>query len=101
MLNFLSKLGNLIHLYDSKELNAVQAFHQAFKIGCAAQPTVDLPDQIKELRFRLMEEENQEYLEAAKEQRSCRSCGCPWGYALHFVWDNFKSWNAAQNRRSF
>ncbi|MGB1445608.1 MAG: hypothetical protein ACPG7X_07310 [Flavobacteriaceae bacterium] len=49
-----------------KELNAVQAFHQAFKIGCAAQPTVDLPDQIKELRFRLMEEENQEYLEAAK-----------------------------------
>ena len=49
-----------------KELNAVQAFHQAFKIRCAAQPTVDLPDQIKELRFRLMEEENQEYLEAAK-----------------------------------
>ncbi len=49
-----------------KELNAVQVFHQAFKIGCAAQPTVDLPDQIKELRFRLMEEENQEYLEAAK-----------------------------------
>ena len=49
-----------------KELNAVQAFHQVFKIGCAAQPTVDLPDQIKELRFRLMEEENQEYLEAAK-----------------------------------
>ena len=51
-----------------KELNAVQAFHQAFKIGCAAQPTVDLPDQIKELRFRLMEEENQEYLEAAKNK---------------------------------
>ena len=49
-----------------KELNAVQAFHKAFKIDCAYAPTVDLPDQIKELRFRLMEEENQEYLEAAK-----------------------------------
>lgn len=49
-----------------KELNAVQAFHKAFKIDCANAPTVDLPDQIKELRFRLMEEENQEYLEAAK-----------------------------------
>ena len=49
-----------------KELNAVQAFHEAFKIDCADAPTVDLPDQIKELRFRLMEEENQEYLEAAK-----------------------------------
>lgn len=49
-----------------KELNAVQAFHEAFKIGHANTPTVDLPDQIKELRFRLMEEENQEYLEAAK-----------------------------------
>ena len=49
-----------------KELNAVQAFHKAFKIDCADAPTVDLPDEIKELRFRLMEEENQEYLEAAK-----------------------------------
>ena len=49
-----------------KELNAVQAFHKAFKIDCADAPTVDLPDQIKELRFRLMEEENQEYLQAAK-----------------------------------
>ena len=49
-----------------KELNAVQAFHEAFKIGCAEQPTVAIPEKIKELRFRLMEEENQEYLEAAK-----------------------------------
>ena len=49
-----------------KELNAVQAFHEAFKIGYANTPTVDLPEQIKLLRFRLMEEENQEYIEAAK-----------------------------------
>ena len=49
-----------------KELNAVQAFHEAFKLNCAEQPTVAIPEKIKELRFRLMEEENQEYLEAAK-----------------------------------
>ena len=49
-----------------KELKAVEAFHKAFKIGCANQPVVDLPDNIKMLRFHLMEEENQEYIEAAK-----------------------------------
>ena len=49
-----------------KELKAVKAFHNAFKIGCADQPTIDLPKNILELRYRLMEEENQEYLEAAK-----------------------------------
>ncbi|MEN8769105.1 MAG: nucleoside triphosphate pyrophosphohydrolase family protein [Candidatus Arcticimaribacter sp.] len=51
-----------------KELKAVEAFHNAFKIACANQPTVDLPDNIIELRFRLMEEENLEYLEAAKNK---------------------------------
>ena len=49
-----------------KELNAVRAFHEAFKIGHADSPTVAIPEQIKLLRYRLMEEENQEYLEAAK-----------------------------------
>ncbi len=49
-----------------KELKAVEAFHKAFKIDCAEKPTADLPENIKELRFNLMEEENQEYLEAAK-----------------------------------
>ena len=48
-----------------KELKAVEAFHNAFKIDCANQLTVDLPDNIIELRFRLMEEENLEYLEAS------------------------------------
>ncbi len=49
-----------------KELDAVSLFHNAFKIACADQPTVDVPKEIKQLRFKLMEEENQEYLEAAK-----------------------------------
>lgn len=48
-----------------KELQAVEAFHKAFKIDCANTPTVDIPQKIKTLRFRLMAEENDEYLEAA------------------------------------
>ena len=49
-----------------KELKAVEAFHNAFKIDFAIAPTVEIPEKIKMLRFRLMEEENEEYLEAAK-----------------------------------
>ena len=51
-----------------KELKAVEAFHNGFKIDCANKLTVDLPNNIIELRFRLMEEENLEYLEAAKNK---------------------------------
>ncbi len=46
------------------ELDAVEAFHNAFKIQVNQEPTVNLTDQIKELRFNLMKEENEEYLEA-------------------------------------
>lgn len=49
-----------------KELKAVEAFHKAFKIDFEHEPTVAISENIKELRFRLMEEENQEYLEAAQ-----------------------------------
>ena len=41
-----------------KELDAVQEFHEAFKINVNQEPTLDLSDQIKELRFNLMKEEN-------------------------------------------
>lgn len=47
------------------ELEAVKAFHQAFNIDVELAPTVEIPSDIKDLRFKLMEEENQEYLEAA------------------------------------
>ena len=50
-----------------KEIKAVKTFHEAFKIECAELPTVEMSDKLKELRFNLMAEENQEYLEAAKK----------------------------------
>ena len=49
-----------------KQLEAVQAFHEAFGLGVRAIPTSDLGDSVNRLRFNLMKEENEEYLEAVK-----------------------------------
>jgi len=45
---------------------AVEEFHTAFGIANHYTPTVELTEAEMELRFRLMQEENEEYLEAAK-----------------------------------
>ena len=47
-------------------LSAVALFHQSFGLGIAHSPTADLGTKKIELRFRLMDEENREYLEAAQ-----------------------------------
>ena len=49
-----------------KNIDAVKAFHTAFKIGYREIPKADLGINKNELRFNLMKEENEEYLEAAK-----------------------------------
>lgn len=49
-----------------KQLNAVKEFHTAFKIGYSESPKSDLGELKYMLRFNLMKEENEEYLEAAK-----------------------------------
>lgn len=46
-----------------KQLEAVEQFHRAFGVGVALQPTINTA-QIAKLRFSLMKEENEEYLEA-------------------------------------
>lgn len=46
---------------------AVETFHTAFKIENNYQPTVALSEADIELRHRLMAEENEEYMEAAKK----------------------------------
>lgn len=46
---------------------AVETFHNAFKIENNYRPTAALSAQDVELRHRLMQEENDEYLEAAKK----------------------------------
>src|SRR6478609_3125588 len=49
-----------------KQINAVKEFHTAFRIGHSETPIADLGDSKKELRYNLMKEENEEYLEAVK-----------------------------------
>lgn len=48
-----------------KKLDAVKAFHTAFKIGHLERPKADLGMDKNTLRYKLMREENEEYLEAA------------------------------------
>ncbi len=53
---------------DFKEIiAAVETFHNAFGIENNYTPTTDLTKEEIELRHRLMHEENEEYLEAAKQ----------------------------------
>ena len=49
-----------------KQLNAVKDFHDIFGLNYNDSPTVDLGKKIIELRFNLMKEENEEYIEAAR-----------------------------------
>lgn len=47
------------------KIEAVKAFHTAFKIGHLESPKADLGNLKNTLRYNLMKEENEEYLEAA------------------------------------
>ena len=49
------------------KLKAVQEFHEAFGLGIQQEPVAKLSESKLKLRFDLMAEENEEYLEAAKE----------------------------------
>ena len=49
-----------------KRLKAVQDFHNAFGLGVEELPIAKLSEQKLKLRFDLMAEENEEYLEAAQ-----------------------------------
>ena len=48
------------------KLKAVKEFHQAFGLGVKENPTAKLTEKKLKLRFDLMAEENEEYLEAAQ-----------------------------------
>ena len=51
-----------------KSLLAVQEFHKAFGLGINSTPTAQLTTEKVQLRYELMKEENEEYLEAAKSE---------------------------------
>jgi predicted HAD superfamily Cof-like phosphohydrolase len=49
-----------------KQINAVKEFHTAFVIGHSEIPRADLGESKNILRYNLMKEENEEYLEAVQ-----------------------------------
>ncbi len=51
----------------AETIEAVATFHDSFGIKNNYRPTAELEEGQVELRHRLMQEENEEYLEAAKE----------------------------------
>ncbi|WP_106792347.1 nucleoside triphosphate pyrophosphohydrolase family protein [Aquimarina sp. Aq78] len=50
------------------KIAAVQEFHTSFKLGYKNEPIADLGEAKNTLRFNLMKEENEEYLEAAQNK---------------------------------
>jgi predicted HAD superfamily Cof-like phosphohydrolase len=50
-----------------KQLESVEKFHNAFGLGVRQSPKAFLGKDLIQLRFNLMKEENEEYLEAALE----------------------------------
>ena len=50
-----------------KQLDKVSEFHKIFKLGIENQPVSILENNKAKLRFELMKEENEEYLEAAEK----------------------------------
>lgn len=48
-----------------RKIEAVTEFHEAFGLGIKDKPTADLGEAKNLLRYKLMREENEEYLEAA------------------------------------
>ncbi|RYJ42736.1 MazG nucleotide pyrophosphohydrolase domain-containing protein [Flavobacterium beibuense] len=49
-----------------KQLDAVKEFHTAFGLGVSETPKASLGEAVNMLRFNLMKEENEEYLDAVQ-----------------------------------
>ena len=49
-----------------KPINAVKKFHKAFGLGLNDSPIASLDEEKNKLRYNLMKEENEEYLQAAE-----------------------------------
>ena len=50
-----------------KQINHVAEFHDVFQIGNESSPKVDVGSEVYMLRYNLMREENEEYLDACKQ----------------------------------
>lgn len=68
MFSIASNLLSLKHKIEQmkKQLNHVEKFHDTFGIPNEYKPKATISNDLIDLRFKLMAEENEEYLEAAK-----------------------------------
>jgi predicted HAD superfamily Cof-like phosphohydrolase len=68
MFSIASNLLSLKHKIEQmkKQLNHVEKFHDTFGIPNEYMPKATISNDLIDLRFKLMAEENEEYLEAAK-----------------------------------
>ena len=68
MFSIASNLLSLKHKIEQmkKQLNRVEKFHDTFGIPNEYTPKATISNDLIDLRFKLMAEENEEYLEAAK-----------------------------------
>src|SRR6185436_8736273 len=62
-MKFFAKKFNMQTLLDT--INKVKEFHEVFGLEYHEKPKAEIENKIIELRHRLMQEENDEYLEAA------------------------------------
>ena len=60
----------------NKPINAGKKFHKAYELLINNSPTVNLDKELIKLRFNLMKEENEEYLEAAKNTTEIGRASC-------------------------
>ena len=74
-------------------IEAVEKFHNAFGIENNYQPTPKLPEAECNLRHRLMSEENEEYLEAAKNGDLVEIADAL-GDQLYILWYDIKAWSS-------
>lgn len=51
-----------------KQLDSVKQFHSSFGLGISEVPKADLGEAVNLLRYNLMKEENEEYLEAVQNK---------------------------------
>ena len=79
------------------KIAAVHKFHTAFKLNIQDTPTVAIAEDRKKLRFELMKEENEEYLEAAENNDLSRGCRRFRRYVIHSLWHDYRARNAGQN----
>ena len=50
-----------------KTIAHVEEFHRAFRLNHESKPLAEIGERLHDLRFNLMKEENEEYLEAAQQ----------------------------------